>query len=535
MLLKKPYGLLIKYFKIVHLVLLVPMLYIAHRLSEIKTFLNEYIANGYITNVSNIVDTYLSGFMIAGILLIIASAILIYLLMRSKDKSTKFYLFTIIYYVLTFIFVLVLYKVFGLIETTTVDSAIPRMVRDFSQIFFYSGFLIIGYTIIRGIGFDIKSFNFSEDLEELDISEEDSELIELNINFDRYELERKIRRFIREMKYYILENKLIFASLVILVVIIFLASLLVGTKVKNQKYKMNSPFPYNNFTINIKDALIAQHDYQGNIISEGKYYLVLKTEIKNTSEEKASIDKDDFAIYIDDENIVYPTLDKSGKFIDFAKPFYGDPFQPGETKVVALVYELLQSQVDKDFRLKILINTVKEDNKLVGSYKYVDIKATNEAIAAEIKTYNIGDKIKIRNSSLLNTDITFNSYELTNKYEYEYEYCIKDECIPSVGVVGIDYSKTKGGVLLVFDNTLNLDKDSLYASYSSKERNFYSDFITLRYTNSNDKTFTSNLVNRTPEVVKDKVILQVKPEVANAKSIELVIKVRTTVIVVKLK
>ena len=73
---------------------------------------------------------------------------------------------------------------------------------------------------IRSLGFDVKKFNFKSDLKELEITDKDSEEIELNLNFQTYKAERTIRRFIRELKYYYLENKkviyIIGAALVII-------------------------------------------------------------------------------------------------------------------------------------------------------------------------------------------------------------------------------------------------------------------------------------------------------------------------------
>ncbi len=535
MILKKPYGLLIKYFRLIHLILTIPMIYLSIRTTNIYNFLDNYIKDGYTTNLKDIPSTYVNGFMYLAVILIIITVIAITYLMNAKKKSIRFYLLITIYFIALLSYIYLIYNLLAKIETKTIDSSVALMYRDISQITYYISYLIIGYTLIRGIGFDIKSFNFNEDLEDLDLSEEDSEEIEVNINIDRYEIERKIRSKIRDTKYYILENKLIFTFILIGVVLFSVASLILNVKVYNKYYKTNTVFQYNGFDVKVTDSMINIYDYKGNIIHENKAYLVVVAEFKNNSSSAAGINKDDFALYLDDNIVLYPKLDKSGNFIDVASPYYGGKLRAKTNNVICLVYELLNSQIKSEYEIRILIGTTKEKEILVGRYKKIQISPVVESKDIIKRDYKLKEEISFTGTPLLDSTLVVNSYELTNRYEYSYDYCLDDKCQPSVGVVGIDYVKTKGGILLVLETKLKLAKESNYASYDLINHNFYVDFAKLRYKNDKDVYNESGLINRTPTNLKDFDVFQVKADVANAKTIDLILNVRGKEMTIKLK
>ena len=73
--------------------------------------------------------------------------------------------------------------------------------------------------IIRGLGFDIKKFNFTKDIQELNIEDIDSEEVEVNVNIDTKNIIRDINRRKRELGYWIKEN-LLFSIILISVILI---------------------------------------------------------------------------------------------------------------------------------------------------------------------------------------------------------------------------------------------------------------------------------------------------------------------------
>ena len=103
------------------------------------------------------------------------SLIFLSIVLQRKEKPTKFYNISIVYCLVMFILITVSFTIFRAIENDTLSTAMPRIIRDLSILIHYSQYIFIVYTAIRGVGFNIKKFDFKSDLAELEISSEDSE------------------------------------------------------------------------------------------------------------------------------------------------------------------------------------------------------------------------------------------------------------------------------------------------------------------------------------------------------------------------
>ena len=71
MILKKPYAFLIKHFKLIHLLLCIPFIYLIIRIGAIASFFSSYVQANYYTSETNLAGTYINYFMYGAILLII--------------------------------------------------------------------------------------------------------------------------------------------------------------------------------------------------------------------------------------------------------------------------------------------------------------------------------------------------------------------------------------------------------------------------------------------------------------------------------
>ena len=61
--------------------------------------------------------------------------------------------------------------------------------------------------LMRGLGFDIKKFNFQTDIKELEIESLDNEEFEFVLGDTSAKLARNSRKQIRRLRYFIVENK----------------------------------------------------------------------------------------------------------------------------------------------------------------------------------------------------------------------------------------------------------------------------------------------------------------------------------------
>ena len=87
----------------------------------------------------------------------------------------------------------------------------------------------------------IKKFNFSKDIQELNIDLTDNEEVELVMGFDTNKTKFKIRRFFREFRYFIREN-ILFTGLSLIVIVIILWIIVANYTSKNKVYKENEYF-----------------------------------------------------------------------------------------------------------------------------------------------------------------------------------------------------------------------------------------------------------------------------------------------------
>ena len=73
-------------------------------------------------------------------------------------------------------------------------------IRDIANLARLFQTVSVVFYLIRATGFDIKKFDFVRDLKYLDITEEDSEEIEVSLEFEGNVFQRNIRRILRNTK-----------------------------------------------------------------------------------------------------------------------------------------------------------------------------------------------------------------------------------------------------------------------------------------------------------------------------------------------
>ena len=213
MILKKPFAFLIKYFKIIHLILLVLTIFITYRFNKITEFFVKYAINNNIVS-EGIASSYIPPLIFIAVLIIIIISGFMWYLMYRKEKPSIYYLLMAIYYILILFLTIHAYSLIGALATSTISTKSTRAYRDIYQIFLIPNFYFIIWNLIRSIGFDIKKFNFSKDLEELEIKSEDNEEFEFVLGNDSYKIKRNIRRRLREFTYYFKENKVIISIII---------------------------------------------------------------------------------------------------------------------------------------------------------------------------------------------------------------------------------------------------------------------------------------------------------------------------------
>ena len=538
MVIRNPYGFIAKHYKLINLLLLVPLLYLALKFGDVASFFRDYVKNNYTTVETGYAVKYVTGltFLVLIVMLIINAAI--YIICMTKKKNISYFLIASGYYAVLLLLALFFRVTMENMQLADIDQTFANFVRDCANLSFIPAYFLLAVGLSKGVGFNVKTLRFDNN-SELIIAENDDENIELRLGNEDNSLKKNVVHLIRELKYYVLENKFVFTCFAVLLLIVIGVSLFLNFQVYNKTYSLNQAFSMEGFTLSLKDSYITNVDYQGKVISVDKYYLAIKLGIINNGR-ASSIDSSNFRIYLDNESL-YPSYDRASRFIDIAKVYQGEvipnvkDYAGGE---YVFVYELNKEQVKNSYQMRILNGLTQKENKLIKRYKKINIKPTNllkeETYKGELK---IGSEISFKNSMLQDTLYKLNSIEIVDHYIFDKENCIGNDC----NTVTDTAVASPGNALVVIKDELKWDESTDY--YKNSNKDFYGDFVTLSYQYNlssgveinESKNNVTGMKNVTPAGLNGTKIYEVSGNILRAKKIDMIIKIRNKKYVLSVK
>lgn len=534
MILKKPYRFLIKNFRTIHIILSLLTIFIAYQSNAILKFVNDFIANNYsVTVTSNMASHYISPLLYFAIILVIIALIAVYVLLSVKKKPNKLYLFTIIYYIILLITVFIAAFLINSLEESLWVAGSARSYRDLMNIIYYPQFFFILILVIRALGFNVKQFSFTDDLKEMQITDADSEEIEVNINFETYKAKRTIHRFFRELKYYFLENKRIFFLLGIILVLILSFIFFKNYEKTQYNYKENESFMYNGLSIKITDSMITNIDLNGNNIYDNSYFVLVKLNISNNTVVDKELDYNNFKLYYDGD-YVYPKLDMGNYFIDYGDPYMGDIISAKESKTYIIPYLIDSKYKNNSFKINIYLGSSKNTNQFTAKNATVKLNPNLIENVETVRTAKLNELVSFSSTNLGDSSFLVNSVDFTNRYQYTYQDCYKNECRNYSDVIVADVSYQNRQALIALGYDLSLDNK--VASYENINdiQAFADSFFKVEYIINGESTITKPK-NVTPTKIKDKIVLQTDGDILQADKINLLITIRDRSYAIELK
>ncbi len=216
MVLRRPYAFLIKHFRLIHLFITALFGFIVYKNMETYKYINSVIkdsVNRY--DAIMYIDYKIILFIV--IALILCGAI--FWLLKFKDKPRNIYIFTIVSYIIIAAFMVVLFNYMSVFTSEVIEQKVIRAYRDILTMTLFIQYYIVIVMLIRGLGFDIKKFNFSKDVHELNLTEEDSEEIEVAANLNTNTASRLVQKQKRELGYFYKEYKLYIISIFVLIIL----------------------------------------------------------------------------------------------------------------------------------------------------------------------------------------------------------------------------------------------------------------------------------------------------------------------------
>ena len=275
---KKPYAFLIKHFKIIHLFLTVIYIYLAIKVNSILKYYNNF-SLGIVSKLDAV--HYITSYYIIAILASIIICIVIYALMRYKKKPRTLYLLLIGFSLVIAWLINYSYQGLETIYISVLDTRSIRLYQDLLRILSWVQYLTIAVVLVRGLGFDIKKFNFVHDLEDLGIDVNDEEEVELTLG-NTNTIWRKLRRHLREFKYYYFENRIFINIIVIVIVALIGFSLVIDKEVVNKVYQQNEVFSTDQFTFNVLESYITNRDFDNQeIMNNNTSFVVVRIRLSS--------------------------------------------------------------------------------------------------------------------------------------------------------------------------------------------------------------------------------------------------------------
>lgn len=405
MIVRKPFAFLIKHFKAIHLFLFGLLVYVCYKYNGIVSFLRNYIStgNGRYDAVNYI--NYTPIYVILGAILVMA---IIYYLMKYKDKPKKLYLFSIIGYIAVIILFIFLFNYLKTFSSSIIEQKTLRLYRDISLMGLIFQYIIIVIMLIRGLGFDIKKFNFSKDIQELNIDLTDNEEVELVMGFDTNKTKFKIRRFFREFRYFIREN-ILFTGLSLIVIVIILWIIVANYTSKNKVYKENEYFGVD-FNMLVNDSYLTKEDSSLKKLSVGSSSLLV-VKFKISSNHSDVLNPDNFIL-----SIYGKTYSPNNKYCSSLKDIgkcYNKIKLTKQEKEYIFVYLVDDSILDKKIYLKYDYGYLTNKNNSV-----IKVRLNPDNIDDEEKTTKrINDTLGFNNSVIGDYKLKIEEYNISDNYE----------------------------------------------------------------------------------------------------------------------
>ena len=486
MVFKNPYGYLIKHFKLIHLVLTAIYVYLAIKVSSILSYYNHFI-DGTASKLDAM--KYVNSFYLIAIILSFIICAVVYVLMRYKKKPRMLYLILCILYLVVFVMIRLSYQGLNTIYISVLDTKTLRLYRDFLSILIWFQYGSVLIVLFRGLGFDIKRFNFDSDLADLHLEEKDIEEIEVTLNGTQA-IERKFNRRLREFRYYVLENKAFIILFVGVILIVGVISVTYNVEFVNKVYNQGEMFGTDQYRFEVFNTYVTNRDYDNNTINQtDNSYVIVRMAI-GSNRDASVFNTANLILRIGNDS--YTVNNKYGsRFVDLGNAYRG-------SKIASQgVYLFIYSVPNINLKKKMILDYA-GTKKVRLSPKDIDEVQKEES-------YKLNRKIDLASSVYGKGYFNIVSYEIKKEFSYSYEY----EVMGKKNSANITISGNNNIMHLVIDS----DMPSSLSNYS-----FLAEKGVLKYT-IDDKENTSIVGDKTPNSYSEGFYLSVDKDIENAKSI----------------
>lgn len=454
MILRKPYGFLIKYFKVLHLISAALIAYLIFSTNKLLVFFNEYINSSTFVVGQELTDVLFNFWMFIIPFVICLFLITIMVVMVVKKKPYLFYIINIIVYIFVLIVYNVVFNVVAEMETVLVDIRTIRAIRDVLMILWAVQAISIIVTSIRATGFDIKKFNFGEDLQELDIAEEDREEFEVDFGFDTDLIKRNFRRRLRYLRYFYVERKFLIniISLVLIAIVSFTAYM--NLSIYNKVIEEGVYFNTTGALMRIDNSYVTTKDYRGRKIVDNTTLIILEVNARGRGTNSIELSKSRLQV---GESLFYHSAKYRDRLTDLGIVYEGQELSLQDTNTYLLVYEIPNELKDNE-----IIFVYNDSNQFVinAEPRNIKVKLNLKDIDRIIKVeeYEVGEEVNFVESIFKNTKFKIDEVIIADRFSVNYEYCLSQgDCYPSSEYIRPDIFSNFDKSLMKIVGNLNWD------------------------------------------------------------------------------
>ncbi len=530
MVFRKPFAFIIKHFKAFHVVIFLTSIFIMYNANQIRGLSKSLIGSNVFTYISAANYAKSPVFFIAFIGLIAVG--LIYWLFKVRKKDLRFYSVVIGYYLFTILGFYYLSNQLTRLSQVELSMDELGLIRDISTIILILSIPVIGVSLIRSIGFNIKQFNFSKDIKELEITDKDSEEFEVLIGQNNYKYIRKIRKTIRELRYVFLEN--IFYISVFTIIVILIGGIYLGYNVYKDRHTIakSQITTVNGVYYAVNNTYITARDLNGNRLKQNYKYVIVNLSMKNLTKLEKTYDPNTFLLKTGrlsyrPISFFQNAFNDLGSYIESGKVIPTDEFLTG-----ILIFEIPDSMNVNNFNLNVFKDFNDTDDNFSVDYEKFAARGINLDVDNNRQKLNLGEEYSENIYKDNKVSFKINKAYISDAYSEKYVICKSEkECETKTQLVKPDNLTNKTMIVVEYEG--GLDAESNYYKSIKTMDEFFNSFTKIDYivgldTYSDKSTVLYKDVNGKAFIVVDRKIMK-------ASNVDLVFTFRNSTISIPIK
>ena len=297
-------------------------------------------------------------------------------------------------------------------------------------------------------------------------------------------------------------------------------------KVYNVDYNENEEIIANNLSYKITNSYVVTKDLKGNILTEGKSYVIVKLTVSNKTTSNSNLVRDTYRLE-DDNDMLIPTFGLENQLSDLGKSYSPMEIKSGSTETLIVAFEVPTESVKKEYIFKIKNFNDGQFGNIESKYKDIIIKPKEiDNKESEIGKYYLPIEVNFDKSILEKSSTTITSFDVDKSFKETYNYCIKDNCSKNTNIIKPGtVGKGEVGVLRIKART-TIDDNVYIKKYVNDIADIITNFGRLeyrvygKYKKTNITKINNNLSN------SEYSYLEVPLELAEANKIEIILTIR---------